>query len=175
MTGDLKIRGDVFKGYFKFVKKKWGAIGLEQCRKDCGLDFEIDPKKYYDDDLIINLLKWIKERKGDEGIIEVGKFLMTNLGIVAWMARFTSPDKAIKKFANNVGEIFSKGRVEPDFVGPKECRARFYDIYKAPERCLVWKGLIEGMLQITKSTGTVEEVKCVGKGHEYCEYHIKWD
>ena len=35
---ERKTRGTVILTYLKFVKKKWGKVGLETCLSDIGLD-----------------------------------------------------------------------------------------------------------------------------------------
>ncbi len=172
---ERKTRGDAINTYPKFVKKKWGADGYNACKEASGIQGELKTGTYYPDEMMVNVYKWIHDKKGDQGLLEAGRFIPANLGVIGWLARFGTPEMIIKRVQKNFGEIYTFGRGEVDVSKPDVSVVQFYDIYAGPERCLVWKGIFEGFISITKRQGYVEKTKCAGKGDPCCEYIVYWN
>jgi predicted hydrocarbon binding protein len=53
--------------------------------------------------------------------------------------------------------------------------AKLIDFSETKENCVGWQGALEGMLELTKTKGTVKEVKCLCEGGDCCEFEIKWE
>ncbi len=170
---ERRTRGSVMNAYLKFIKRKWGKEGLEQCLSDLGLDNMFKDGQYYHNEIHENLLRWISREKGLEYVEEGGKFVIQNLGIVAWMVRFANVKTIVKRFPKNYSEIYTFGRVEIEYPDEKHITLRFYEVNFIEEACTAWKGVCEGGLEMTKTKGIVKETKCRRKGDEYCEYAIE--
>ena len=160
-------------GYLKFIKKKWGAEGLNQCKKDVGIeDMDFKDGHYYHDEVIGNVLRWLHREKGRESILEAGGFIMHNLGILSWLVRFTDVETLAKKFPKNYSEVYAFGKCNVDISDPKRLKLILTDVGYYEEACLIWEGVIDEALAMTKTNGKVTHTKCQRLGEPHCEYII---
>ena len=174
MTTERKTRGSAITGYFKYIKKKWGQDGLDKCYSDLGIKEELDETKYYPDTLMIDVLKWIRSNYGDKSLEDGGRFVVQNLGVIAWLVRMATPKFIAKRFQKNVKELYTFGYVRIDDSRDRTVIVQLYDVYSGPERCIAWVGVCKGALELTNTKGTVEKTKCVEKGDKCCEYTMEW-
>ena len=99
---ERRTRGSVLNGYLKYIQQKWGVAGLKVARADVGIDnLDFKDGQYYQDEIIGNVLRWIRRNKGDEAVKGAGRFILHNLGILSWMVRFTDFQTLAKKFPKN--------------------------------------------------------------------------
>ena len=160
-------------GYLRFIKKKWGADGLAQCKKDVGLEgMEFKDGGYYQDEIIGNVLRWLHREKGRDALKEAGKFIMHNLGILSWIVRFTDIETLAKKFPKNYSEVYAFGNCKVDVSDSKRLRLIFEDVGYYEEACIIWEGIVEEALTMTKTKGRVTHTKCQRLGEPYCEFVI---
>jgi hypothetical protein len=171
---ERKTRGSAITGYFKYIKKKWGQDGLDKCYLDIGLKQDLDETQYYPDELMIDVLKWIRSNYGDEALREGGRFVVKNLGVIAWLVRMASPKFIAKRFQKNMKELYTFGSVEIDDLGEKSIGIRLIDTYAGEERCIAWEGVCKGAMDLTHKKGTVKKKACAGNGGDCCEYVMTW-
>ena len=169
---DKRVRGSVVNGYLGFIQKKWGKVGRGQCLEDIGLEDNLAAGRYYHSQISENILRWISREKGNEYIIEAGKFVVGNLGIIKWLVRFANFKTVANKFPSNYSEIYTHGRVEVDTEKDDKYILRLYEVNFIKESCLAWQGVCEGALEMTKTAGTVKKTKCRVDGDPCCEYSI---
>lgn len=170
---DQRVRGSVINGYFKFIQKKWGKEGLNNCLSDLGLEDNIKDGKYYHGQITENILRWLSREKGMEYAAEAGKFVVQNLGILKWLVRFASIKTVANKFPENYSEVYTHGHVEVDTEQDHQIFIRLFDVNQIKESCSAWQGVCEGVLALSKTKGTVRKTKCQMKGDNCCEYTIE--
>jgi len=157
-----------------FITKKWGNEGKRHCMSDIGLWGEFRDGNYYQDAIRENILRWMAREKGEEYLHECGKFIVSNLGILSWLVRFSDPKTIASKFPKNFSEVYSYGKIEAVTDAESEITIRLHDLCRIKECCEVWRGVCEGVLEATKTKGTVEEVKCSVEGAKFCEFKITY-
>ena len=171
---ERKVRGSILNSYMGFISKKWGREGYRHCMSDIGLWGEFRDGNYYQDPIRENILRWISREKGEEYILECGRYIAGNLGILSWLVRFSDPKAVASKFPKNFSEIYTYGRIETDTSRDGVILVRLYDVCRIKECCDVWRGVCEGVLEATRTKGTVEETKCQVKGDKCCEFSIRY-
>ena len=48
------------------------------------------------------------------------------------------------------------------------------DSNRIEESCMAWEGALEGMMEVTRTKGTVKMTKCQVKGDIYDEFILDW-
>ncbi|MFO7619250.1 MAG: hypothetical protein R6W91_06310 [Thermoplasmata archaeon] len=173
---DRKTRGSVINAYLSYIKKKWGIEGQKECRKDLGIEeMEFKDGEYYQDEMVGNVLRWINRNKGRDATKDAGKFIMHNLGILAWLVRFTTIKTLAERFPSNFSEVYAFGKCWVDTSDPKNLRLKFKDVGYYDEACLVWEGICEEALAMTRTKGSVQHVKCQNRGDDICEFIVRVD
>ena len=171
---ERRVRGSVMNAYLKYIKKKWGKVGYEQCLRDLGLETTFKDGEYYHNEIHENILRWISREKGIEYVEEAGKFVVQNLGIIAWLVRFASVKTILERFPKNYSEVYTFGRLAIDISEDNSRFAiRLYDVNEIEEACRAWLGVCKGGLEMTGFKGKVTETKCRRKGYKCCEYTME--
>ena len=122
------MRGSVLNAYVKYIRNKWGSNGELQFYEETGIDEEFKDGMYYHDELRENILRWIGRVKGDEYIEDAGKFVVKNLGILAWLVRFASIKTLAGKFPKNYSEIYTFGKVGVDYPDDNTVLFKLYEV-----------------------------------------------
>ena len=171
---ERRTRGSVLNGYLKFIKEKYGGSELKVARADMGIDnLNFKDGQYYQDEIIGNVLRWINRNKGEEAVKEAGRFVLHNLGILSWMIRFSDFNTLALKFPKNYGEVYTFGSCEVDASNPKKIKMTLKDVCYYEEACLVWEGICEEALAITKTEGKVSHTRCERKGETECVFTVE--
>ncbi|KYK27819.1 MAG: hypothetical protein AYK23_02105 [Candidatus Proteinoplasmatales archaeon SG8-5] len=171
---EQKIRGSVLLAYMDFIRLKWGNLAFQKCLEDIEYHTAIKPGEYYDNEVRELILKWITDEKGKDYARDLGRFVVKNLGLLAWIVRFANPKIIAKKFPDNYSEVYTFGRVEVETEDRNVIVIRLYDVNTIEESCLSWHGVCEGVLDLTKTTGTVTKNTCQLDGADFCEYEIEY-
>lgn len=171
---ERRTRGIVLNGYQKFIEHEWGVAELKIARADIGIDnLDFKDGNYYQDEIIGNLLRWIHRNKGREAVKDAGRFILHNLGILSWMVRFSDFRTLAKKFPKNFSEVYAFGNCRLDDSDPRSIKLILKDVGYYEEACLVWEGICEEALVITKTAGRVKHTKCEMKGDEFSEFTVE--
>jgi hypothetical protein len=171
---ERSVRGSVINAYLRFVEKKWGKAGLEACVKDLGLSVEIQDGLYYPDAYRENILRWLERTYGRDSVIEGGRFVVKNLGLLGWLVRYASPKVLAESFPKNYSEVYTSGHVRVDTSQKNRISMKLYDVNRVDVSCDSWIGVCEGALEMTKAKGKVTKTRCQLKGDVYCEYIIDY-
>jgi hypothetical protein len=171
---ERSVRGSVINAYFKFVEKKWGKQGLDACIADIGLSEEVKDGLYYPDAYRENVLRWIERTYGRENIVEAGKFVVKNLGLLGWLVRYASLKVLAESFPKNYSEVYTFGQVRVDASLKERISMKLYDVNRVDISCDSWLGVCEGALEMTRTKGKVSKTRCQLKGDVYCEYIIDY-
>lgn len=173
---DKKVRGSALSPYLKYVKTKWGVAGLDEFCRDTSIDGKkIKDGEWYEVDVIKRFQKWILEKKGEKQLEEAGKFSIKNLGLLSFVVRFMSIKKLLAQSDQaSYRQAYNFGKMEST-VEDKRALIRLHDVSLDENSCIVWRGAFKGLLEITKTKGTVREIKCQQKGADYCEFEMEWE
>jgi len=171
---ERRTRGIVLNGHLKYIKETWGAAELKVARADIGIDnLNFKDGQYYQDEIIGNILRWIHRNKGRDAVKNAGRSILHNLGILNWMVRFSDFQTLAKKFPKNFSEVYAFGSCTVDDSNPKILKLILKDVGYYEEACLIWEGICEETLVITKTPGKVTNTKCEVKGDDSSEYTIE--
>ena len=170
---ERRTRGLVLNGYLKYIQQKWGNGELKVARADNGIDnLDFKDGQYYQAEIIGNVLRWIRRNKGEDAVVGAGRFLLHNLGILSWMVRFRDFQTLANKFPKNYSEIYAFGSCVVEEPSPNEVHLILKDVCFHDEACLVWEGICQEALVITKTSGKVTH-KHGPKGSNNCTFIIK--
>ncbi len=171
------LKGGVLKGYFDFIRSEHGPEALEECQRHTRISSkDLVDKELYSIDKDTALLTWISSKYGMDELRKAGNYTVKNLGGLAHLVRYANIKFFLRKAKENYDDTFTFGKVSilTDEMG-KSANVIFKDSMLIEESCVAWVGAFEGFLEITRTKGTVDKVKCQLKGDEYCEYKLKWD
>ena len=159
----------------KFIKKTWGKDGLKECGTAIGFSHkEIREGKWYEDEVGNRVTEWIADNKGEEYVERCGNYMIKDLGMLSYIVGFMDVKSILKRAPESYTDALNYGRLEVD-IG--ESSAVISIKGTAPidkHACLIWLGTFRGVLEITKTKGTVTETKCAKKGAPHCEYLMEW-
>jgi hypothetical protein len=173
---ERKLKGGVLLGYLNYIKYEWGQKALEQCLSDTGVKPEnIKPDTMYSLTNDEKVMKWIGSR-GLEYVRKSGNFTVKNLGSLAHLVRFVNIKHLLKRAKDNYADTFNFGEVSilSDEFG-KRAVVIMKDCNFIEESGIAWEGAFEGMLEITRTKGTVKRNRNQVKGDPYDEYILDWE
>ena len=171
---ERRTRGSVLNGYLKFIQEKWGTSELKVARADMGIDnLNFKDGQYYQDEIIGNVLRWIHRNKGKDAVIEAGRFVLHNLGILSWMVRFSDFPTLALKFPKNYSEVYAFGSCEVDVSDPKKIKMILKDVCYYEEARMVWEGICQEALTITKTRGNVTHMSCEESEESQCIFFVE--
>ncbi len=171
---ERKIKGDVLKGYMKFVQNTWKKDGLEELISAIGIEPDIQDGQWYDEIWGIKILEWIAETKGEQYLEKSGKFTIMKLGELSHIVEFLDIKSILKRGSESYHDVFNDKEFIVD-LGDTSATIRIKgsginDKYA----CQTWIGVFKGMLEITNTIGTVKEIKCERDGASHCEFLMEW-
>jgi len=169
-----KCRGRIINGYLKFVKKKWGKDGVDQCVKVVGKKLiNIQDDRWYPVKLCDGIIHWIEDTHGVDAVRRSGSFTATNKGVVTFTARLMGIKKVLKQAEQEYRDNFDYGEITIKMSGNK-ARVIFTDVCPDETVCQAWLGAFQGILQMSKTPGIVTKKACQHKGGKSCIYQLKW-
>ncbi len=172
MGSEKMVKGAVVNGYLKFVKKKWGVVGLQEAAKYAGIDENPRDGEWVPATTATKVLEWIRDNKGMKYVEDAGRYASTDLGVFTYIvASFMSIEKFIRRAQETYRTLFNYGEfvIEPTDTGAaitiKDAR------YPEPS-CNAWKGALEGIMQVTRTKGEVRMIDA--DSPEDCKYEMIW-
>mgnify|MGYP000857359707 CR=1 FL=1 len=169
-------KGAVILGYLDFVRHEWGQEGLDECLASANLDAgSIVADELYPIEQGQAVLEWISKRKGIEYVRKAGTHTAKNLGSLAYLVKFVNIKHLLKRAKDNYEETFDYGAISvmTDDFGKRALvimkNANFYE-----ESNVAWLGALEGIMEVTRTKGTVKQNKCQMMGDEYDEFLLDW-
>jgi len=168
------VRGSVISGYLKFVERTWGKEGLEKCLVETNLkDMEFKDGGKYSNAVLNEVITWISKNYGMEYVRKAGRHTVKNLGLLAYIVRFTSIETMLEKAKTAYQEAYDFGVVNME-ISEKHAVATMKDSSEIPENCEGWIGAMEALLELTHTKGIVKKTKCQLRGDDRCEYEVTW-
>jgi hypothetical protein len=173
---ERKLKGGVLLGYFDFIKRQWGQDGLDECLGSVKIDqHSIKAESLYPLEMDLNILKWIADNKGMDFVKNAGHHTVKNLGSLSYLVKFINIKHLLKQAKNNYADAFNFGEVSilcDDFS--KRAVVIMKNSNYTEETCVAWEGAFEGMMEVTRTKGTVKRNKSQVKGDEYDEFILDW-
>jgi hypothetical protein len=171
---ERKVKGSVINGYLKFVEKSWGKDGLERCVRETKMaGIGVKDGHSYPNEMLLAVIKWISVNYGMVPVRKAGNHAVKNLGLLAYIVRFSSVETMLNRAKAAYREAYGFGKVDMIFK-PHHAVAWMKDVSEIPENCEGWIGALEALLELTHTKGKVTKTKCQLKGDERCEYEITW-
>jgi hypothetical protein len=172
--GEKRVRGAVLIGYLKFIERTWGDGGLAQCSGEVNFEMgQLRESSWYDVSYSTGILRWIGNKKGREFVERCGTSTVKELGMLSYIVAFSSVRSLLAKAPANYADVFSYGRMEVAFE-ERRATIRMFDAAEHEYSCLTWLGAFKGILDKTRTKGTVAETQCQRKGAPHCEYLMEW-
>lgn len=182
-----RVRGDVLKTDFNYIKKKEGAAALKKLEKEIkkyGIDLGAESVKstsWYPVgykaiifDLIEKKYNW-----SDYQFEKMGQFAHKESFIVRTLLRyFVSFQKTVEETPNFWAKYWSVGELVPYKLDEKEkyLILRLKNVNIHPKLCLYFKGHFKAIagLIIKSEKLSIKETKCAFKDDKVHEYLIEW-
>ena len=173
---DYLIKGRVFKGYAKYIRKKWGIGGIAEANKKVGADIEGFPdEKWVTNTYMDNLMDWICETHGPEEMRKAGFAIVKERGIVSYVARIAGFERIMDRGVDEIKDSLKFGEVKITKAKEgKKAELFLKDVVGTPSSCHAWQGILEGTMALTNTKGKVTKTKCQHKGDEACVYLMEW-
>ena len=169
-----QVRGDVIKGYVKYIKKRWGQAGVDSFETYASMDLrDLKDKDWYDSDLLKKIHFWLAE-KGDKYVPLSSSYCVQNLGMLSYIVKFLNIKTLLQKVPKSFEDGFSYGSLTID-IKDKKAIAKFKDVVIDKYTCAAWKGAFEGALLATNTKGTVKPIQEKDMGDNDCYFLIEWD
>ena len=173
---ERRLKGGVILGYLDFIKLQWGQKGLDDCLEAIQINLaDIRADTFYSLNLDEKIMKWISGTKGMEYVKKSGNHTVKNLGSLTYLVKFVNIKHLLKKAKENYEDTFNFGEISVlcDDYG-KRAVVIMKDSNQIEESCLAWEGALEGMMEVTRTKGTVKMTKCQVKGDIYDEFILDW-
>ncbi|MCK5309994.1 MAG: hypothetical protein KAJ64_05045 [Thermoplasmata archaeon] len=170
------MKGGVMLGYFNFISHKWGEGGIAECIEATGVDpGKLKEEISYPGEMDEKVLRWISETKGMDYVQELGVHAVKNLGELSYLVKFVNIRNLLMKFQENYHDTFQYGELSVlmDKAG-KRSTIIMKNCNSQEESCMAWLGAFEGMMELTRTKGTVKLIKRQIDGDGYDEYLLNW-
>ncbi|MCK4756818.1 MAG: DUF2378 family protein [Thermoplasmata archaeon] len=175
---DRKVKGSVLLGYMNFVKSTWGQDGLDSMISsipNAELQADMWEDTWYDDELSMEILSWIAKNKGEENLERCGKATVKDLGFLSFIVDYMDIRSILEKGSENFHTAFNNGSFDVE-LGDRRAVIKVKGRGSNNEyACQTWTGVFKGMLELTKTNGTVTETQCERDGADHCEFLMEWD
>ena len=171
-SSQKKAKGIVLRGYLKFVKRKWGTPAMKEVMDFAGIEEMPKEQQWLPVELFDRTLEWIRLKKGADMVTEAARFAAKDLGVLTQL--FTSVmgvDSLLLRSSNTYPTIFNYGSMKISVNG-KSAEVHMQDVVTSEGICRAWKGGLIGLMELSKSTGTVREVPSGSPSD--CLYIIEW-
>lgn len=171
----VECRGTVILGYFKYIKKTWGAGGVDKCTTDLKIELDnIKEGKWYDIQYSELILQWINDNKGPEFVIKAGTHTVKDQGMFSYIVRFANIKSILKRAQESHKEVFKTGSMKVS-IRDNSATIKMTDTAISDYSCLAWKGCFIGTLEMTNTKGTVNETQCQRKDASNCVFEMEWE
>ncbi len=154
-----EIRGILLNGLLRFVKRKWGIQGLEECKKKNEIGGEIQDGLFYPISVSFDILEWIYTKKGENKVIEAGRYLVNDMGYISWLIDPEGGEETLVQFEDVQNEMFN---FNPISIIHNENKVRFEleSFYDTELFYLFTQGIIEGLLERIELEGEMAKRMC---------------
>ncbi len=152
------IKGAIFNGYLSFIKKKWGIQGVNDAMEHVGVKNEPKDGEWVSLEKTYGLLEWIEKEHGKEYIVDAGKWMMKGMGgdFKFMFAAVMGFERVLNRVQKDISKLLFKGNGVEIHKDGKRATIRLKGFKMGENSCLAWKGALLGVMDVTKTNGTVE-------------------
>jgi len=174
-SGDTeRCTGRILNGYAKFIRKKWGENGLNGLKEATGIDLtDISNDRWYPDTDARKVLKWLSSNHGMDICRQAGYYTVAERGAVTYVARIAGLKRVLDSAQKDFQRTLDFGDMVIEHDSDDLYRVSFTGICFIEETCTAWQGVMEGILKITNTTGTVTKTSRQVKGDDTCTYELR--
>ena len=168
-----KCKGAVINGQLKYIKKKWGHQGQTEAMRFAGLSRAPKDGAWVPISKNHLLYEWLIKNKGRKQVYEAARYTAMDLGIFSFIFSFVGMEKLLEKARLNYETLFDFGGVVIEKLEERKAKVTMKEIGTENFLCDVWEGAIRGLMDITKSGGTINRTKADGPAD--CAYIVSWN
>lgn len=170
---DRKCKGAVINGHLKYIKKKWGQQAVDEALKFAGFSRLPRDGEWVPVDKNHQIHRWLIKNKGRKAPYDAARYAAKDLGIFSFIFSFIGLEKLIEKARLNYRTLFNYGDIVIEKLEEKKIKVIMKDVGTEPFICDVWEGTITGLLDATKSGGTI--MRTNSERPADCVYIIRWN
>ncbi len=153
---DNELSGQIIISMINYVRKRWGERGVSDLEGDTGIKAGgIKEGMFYPLDHAGKVMAHVKDRYGPENIRKMGRFQVKDIGFKRYLARFVPPEKVLRLIRESYHKMTKVGT-----MGIKETKGgaeiTMTDFIKNEDLVELWTGVYEGVLEMTRTKGSVE-------------------
>ena len=167
-----KCKGAVINGQLKYIKKKWGQQGQSEAMKFAGITKAPRDGAWVPIRKNHLLYEWLIRNKGRKQVSEAARYTAMDLGIFSFIFSFVGMQKLLEKAKLNYKTLFDYGDIIIEKLDERKVKIIMKDVGTEDFLCDVWEGAIRGLMDITKSGGTIN--RATPDGPEDCAYIVRW-
>ncbi|NPA75498.1 MAG: hypothetical protein GXO25_05400 [Euryarchaeota archaeon] len=172
MAEEKKVKGALVNGYLKYVKKKWGNAGLQEVKARAGIERNIKDGEWVPVDNAVAVLEWIKNTKGESHVVDAGRHTAKDLGVFKYIiASFMSIERFIHRAQDTYNTLFNYGAIIIKDTD-KGAIVTLRDSRDTDSSCLAWEGALKGIMEVTRTHGTVTPIE--PDAPEDCKFEMVW-
>ncbi len=172
---ERRVKGTMVIGLLKYVKRKWGNKGLEEAMKYSGILQIPRSGEWVDLDTMYRVLEWINSKYGESYVLDAGKSVPRYIvGDIKYMfASLMKFEKILKNVPNEISALlFKGGMVTVEKIGDRKADITVRNVDTKSQGCKFWKGALLGIMEMTKTSGEVQEIT---PNEKYdCKFDVKW-
>ncbi len=173
---ERKIRGGAIIGLLDSIKIKWGMQGLEDAMKYANIESMPKNGEWYPLEKMYKILEWIDKNHGEKYIIAVGRSMPRHMaGDLKFMfAQFIGFERMLKRVQKEISKMMFKDNGVTIVKNEKrEAIVTLKNVNTYEKSCLLWKGALLGVLDLSKTNGNVDVIS--GKDDLDCKLKVKWE
>ncbi len=168
-----KCKGAVINGQLKYIRKKWGQDGLKDAMNFAGLSRAPRDGEWIPISKNHLLYEWLIKNKGRKQVYEAARHTAMDLGIFSFIFSFVGIEKLLEKARLNYKTLFNFGDIIIEKLDERKVKVVMKGVGTEKFLCDVWEGAIRGLMDVTKSGGTIS--KTTADAPEDCAYILRWD
>jgi len=165
-------KGSTVNAKLKYIKKKWGLLGMEEAMKFAGLSKAPKNGEWVPIRKEHLVMEWVVKNRGRKYIRDMGKHTSTNLGIFGLIFSFVSMEKLLERGRLNYKALFDFGDVVTENLGERKAKVTIKDYGTKDYMGDIWEGAIEGLMALAKVSGTVTRTDADGPAD--LAYILSW-
>ena len=171
---DEYINGQVLLSFKDFIKKRHGQEGLGNL--DGKFDFDIlkiKDAKEYPIKYAVDFMDYVHETYGPDELYQMGRFSLQNIGTKRYFTLFMAPEKLLEKLVESVPKVNNSIHLDIKYQD-KGAVVTLTNKELKEFQCKYWHGMLQGVYDLTKTTGEIEVDSSKVATDKMAIYTMKW-
>ncbi len=167
-----QAKGAVVNSYLKFIKRKWGVHGVQEAMRYAGIAGHVRDSEWFPMEKTDRVLEWIAKNKGMEYVVEAGRYAPKNMGVfTSFFAAVIGIEKMLRRAEDTYRTVFNFGEIHIT-IGKNRAVVVIRGARLTDYSCPAWKGALEGIMEVTRTMGTVKSVE--PDSPDDCKFVLEW-